>query len=100
MTDLLELGELERRGIENAQRVGLAALDAARAERAESRDSAHALVARAVVQLRTAMSTLRDANHAADPVVHLHLLSILRDLGAVSARVGELENAMAIQGKR
>ncbi len=97
MTDLLELGFITRQ-VQDAK------ADAQRAEsaeqRAESRDSAHALVARAVVQLRTAMSTLRDANHAADPVAHLHLLSILRDLGAVSARVGELENAMAMMGKR
>jgi hypothetical protein len=119
MTDLLELGALTREedealaAIRNQNRAAREALKAsgyvvptqnaagaAVSERAQSRDSAHALVARAVVQLRTAMATLRDANHAADPVTHLILLDCMRDLGAVENRVKALEHAMAMQGKR
>lgn len=92
MTDLLELGANVRLDAE--------AIERAHGERAESRDSAHALIARAVVQLRTAMATLRDANHAADPVTHLILLDCMRDLGAVENRVKSLEHAMSMQGKR
>lgn len=106
MTDLLELGALTRQeeetcdAIRRQDRAARHALGAPSAERAESRDSAHALVARAVVQLRTAMATLKDANHAADPVTAMHTVNLIRDLGAVEFRVVQLERAMAMQGKR
>ncbi len=103
MTDLLELGALTREEQEAyaaARRAERAARAARAQERAPNQPSAHALVAHAVVQLHTAMSTLKDANHAADPVTHLILLDCMRDLGAVENRVKALEHAMAMQGKR
>lgn len=87
---------MSREAFATAVRGEIVAMD----ERAESRNSAHALVAKAVVQLDAVLTTLSSANHAASPEGRLITTDLIRMAGALRSRAIELEDAMAKMGKR